>query len=62
MEKRDILRLIAAFAVLGLIAGIIIVVIAKEGSGVHDAGMITVIVSFLSIAVCQIILWIMRGR
>ncbi len=47
---------------LGLLTGIAINIFAKENTPLGDAGMLTVIISFLVAAICQIILWITDRR
>ena len=62
MGKREILNLIAAFAVVALIIGMIMAMIAEDYTLTDDLGKGIVIVSFSIAAVCEIILWISRKR
>ena len=58
MDKKYVLNLVSAFAVVALIIGIIITAFAKDNTAASDAGKIMVIISFIVAAVCQIIVWI----
>lgn len=62
MKKQEIVGLILAFAMLALLIGLGIVIFAKENTFLGDLGMVTVILSFLTGAVCQIILWFARRK
>ena len=62
MKKRDIVSLVLAFAMLGLLIGIGINIFTKENTPLNDIGHITVIISAIVAAICQIILWIIYRR
>lgn len=62
MSKIEVIRLISAFSVVGMIIGIIITIFAKDYTLTGDIGKGLVVVSFLVTAVCQIIIWVMIRR
>ena len=59
---RNVINLISAFAVVGVIVGIIMIVFSEYGSAVNEAGMGTVVVCGIVAVIFQIIIWIMRKR
>ncbi len=62
MKKLQIISLILAFSMLTLLIGIGIVIFTKDNTLPRDIGMLTVILSVVTAAICQIILWIGRHR
>ncbi len=60
-RRRLVVNLISAFAVLGVIIGIIITVFAKNGTGLSEFGMGLVLICGIIAIIFQIIIWI-SGR
>lgn len=61
-NAKDVFGLIEAFAVVGAMVGIIIGVIATDYTTADDIGKCLVIVSVLTAAFCQIIIWIIKRK
>ncbi len=62
MNKREVVDLILAFAMLALLIGIGINIFTKENTLLNDIGHIVVIASIIVAVICQIILWIRKRR
>ena len=58
---RKVVNLISAFAVVGVIIGIIITVFAQNGTGLSDFGMGLVLICGVIAIIFQIVIWI-SGR
>lgn len=60
MGKKEIVELVSAFAMVGLIAGVVITIFAESDTAIGEVGMVMVVVGFCVVAVCQVIVWIGR--